>query len=424
MNIILFYFLLFVFWIERAGNFSLTPIKGLSLMNLTIYMLLFYLAVKIVVLKRKLWEPNNINKSLFMLILVFAFSILIKIMLGEVQIIRISQEIIILKNLCEPFLLFFIIFNLLETEEDCQRAIRGLLILLVLTLLTMFLVTSGIIEFGRLKVYSGEYSAGRSSGFGNPNDYASYLVIFIPLILSSFLFQQTLFKRVGSVLLLLMTLIGLIITGSRGGILSLIFSLLVGLWALNHEKMIRFRTIILVGPIFILLCIGSYALAPSQVKETLEKKLDPNQMDSGRMQGIDRFTSGRTLILRSGLALFIESPIYGHGQNTFLPLQEQRFGIIAVAHNRYLSYLVEFGIIGLSIYIMILIKIGRHIWCRIKTSKEFQKKVLYMSYFAGFCGYSFSLLAINATNSPYLFWIYTAVIYKYSQIGHQKGLEH
>ena len=224
----------------------------------------------------------------------------------------------------------------------------------------------------------------------------------------------------GNILLLVMTLVGLIITGSRGGILSLIFSLLVGMWALKHEKMIKFRTIMLVGPMFILLCAGSYALAPSQVKETLEKKLDPNQMDQGRLQGIDRFTSGRTLILRAGLSLFIESPIYGHGQNTFLPLIEQRFGISAVAHNRYLSYLVEYGIIGLAIYIMILIKIGRHVWYKIKASKEFQEKVLYMSYFAGFCGYSFSLLGINALISPYPFWIYTAIIYKYSQIGDQK----
>ena len=115
-------------------------------MNLTIYILLFYLACKIVVLKQKILEPNNINKSLLLLLLVFAFSIPIKIMLGEVQNIRISQEIIILKNICEPFLIFFIIFNLIETELDCQRAIRGMLILLVLTLITMFLVTSGIIE--------------------------------------------------------------------------------------------------------------------------------------------------------------------------------------------------------------------------------------------------------------------------------------
>lgn len=393
----------------------MTPIKGLSLMNLTIYILCFYVGCRIVVLKQKLFEPNNINKFLFVLVLVFAFSIPIKIMLGEVQNIKISQEIIIFKNICEPLLLFFILFNLLETELDCRRAIRGLLILLILTLLTMFLVTFGIIEFGRIRVYSGEYSAGRSSGFGNPNDYASYLVLFIPLILSSLLFQQTLFKRVGSVLLLLMTLIGLIITGSRGGILSLIFSLLVGLWALKHEKMIRFRTIMFVGPFFILLCVGSYALAPSQVKETLEKKLDSKQM-----QGIDRFTSGRTLILRNGLSLFIESPIYGHGQDTFAQLQEQRFGISAVAHNRYLSYMVEYGIIGLAIYIMILIKIGRHIWYKIKTSKEFQGKVIFMSYFLGFCGFTFSLIGLNSYNSLYIFWIYTAVIYKYSPIGDQK----
>ena len=415
MNIILFYFLLFVHWVEKAGDFSLTQIKGLSLMNLTIYLLLLFLSLK-GALRRKLWEPNNINKSLLMLVLVFAISIPIKIMLGEVQNIRISQEIIIFKNLCEPFLFFFIIFNLLETEEDCQKAIRGLLILLVLTVLTMFLVTYGIMEFGRLKVLSGTYSAGRSSGFGNPNDYASYLILFLPLLLFSLLFQETLFKRVGSVLLLLMTLIGLIATGSRGGILSFLLSLMVGLAFLNREKMIGARAIIFSVPMLILLGIASYSLAPSQVKSTLEEKLDPN-FKEGSIEG---YTSGRAIFLRNGLIFFIESPIYGHGQNTFLPLQEQRFGISAVAHNRYLSYMVEYGIIGLIIFIMILIKIYRHVWFHIRTTTEFRKRIFHISYIVGFCGYTFSLIAINASISLYLFWIYTAIIYKYSQIGDQK----
>ena len=419
MKIILFYIYLFVFWAEKAGGLSLTSIKGFSLANLIIYMLLFYWAFKIIVLKRNLYEPNNINTSLIMLILVFAFSILIKVMLGEVRNISISHEIIALKNQCDPLLIFFILFNIFETKNDCQQAIRGLLILLVMTLVTTFLVTSGLIEFGRLKVYTGVYGAGRSSGFGNPNDYASYLVLFIPLILCSMLFKNILSRYV-SVVLLVMTLVGLIITGSRGGILSFIFSFLVVLWVLNHEKMIRFHRIMLLGPLFILLCAGSYALAPTQVKETLEKKIIPNKMDVGPLQGIDRFTSGRTLILRSGLALFIESPIYGHGQNTFLPLQQQRFGITSVAHNRYLSYMVEYGIIGLAIYIIILIKIARYIWYRIKTSNKINEKVLYISYLAGFCGYTFSLLGINAFDSPFPFWIYTAIIYKYAQIEDQE----
>lgn len=349
------------------------------------------------------------------MILVVICSIPIKIWFGELRHISLFKEIMTFKNWVTPIILFFIIFNFVETEKDCNQVIIGLLILLVMTLLTMILVSFDVMQFGKLKVMEGEYSAGRSSGFGNPVEYASYLVLFLPLILSFLLFQKKLFKRAAIAVLLLMVFLGLIIAGSRGGILSFLISLMVYFTVLIREKMIRRTSIIFVGMALILFSLVSFSLAPSQVKRTLEKKIDPNFGDD-----LNVYTSGRTLIWRFGFDLFIESPIYGHGQNSFVSLMEQRFGIRAASHNQYLEQMVEYGIIGLAIYIMILIKIYQLVWHQIKISTEFRIKVLYVSYFAGFCGYAFSLLGVNAINTRFLFWIYAAIIYRYAEIVNKK----
>ena len=47
----------------------------------------------------------------------------------------------------------------------------------------MFMGLYGVAEFGTIDVTHG----GRSAGFGDPHDYASYLVLFIPLFLSFFM---------------------------------------------------------------------------------------------------------------------------------------------------------------------------------------------------------------------------------------------
>ena len=122
------------------------------------------------------------------------------------------------------------------------------------------------------------------------------------------------------------------------------------------------------------------------------------------------------MLWKNAWQIFLEKPILGHGPDTFLPLNIKRFGIEAVTHNEYLNYMVSFGIVGLAIFIMILIRIFGHVWRHFKTTSDSWRKILYASYIAGLIGYSFSMLAVNLYEPRFLFWIYTATIYKYTEL--------
>jgi len=341
------------------------------------------------------------------MIFVVVVSIPIKTLLSEVPRVSVLREIMAVKSWGNPYLLFFILFNIIDNQKTCRRALLGLGVLLIITVSTMLLVTFGVIQFGTVEVIKG----GRSAGFAEPNQYASYLVLFIPLLLSSFLFQRSFLTKTTAAILFTMTLSGLAITGSRGGALSFLFGTAAYLLIVNRQKMIKLRAIMSVAATVLVMGITAYVVVPSNVKQVLSQKFDP-----AGSEDLDDYTSGRTKIWHNGLLLFIDSPIFGHGQNTFVPLMEKRFLIGANSHNDYLLYLVHYGIIGLAIFLMIFTKICQHVWYHLKATTNPWSKQLYISYIAGFLGYAFSMLSVNVFSPRYIFWIYTAVIYKYAQL--------
>ena len=138
--------------------------------------------------------------------------------------------------------------------------------------------------------------------------------------------------------------------------------------------------------------------------------------DSSDNYEFQKATGDRFVLWASGLRLFIERPILGHGQDTVKPLMAKRFGLLAPAHNQFINKMVEFGIIGCAIYIIILLKVFKHVWKHMEETTDSWNKFLYISYIAGFAGWTFSMLGVQLYQTTYLFWVYTAVIYRYSQL--------
>ena len=155
----------------------------------------------------------------------------------------------------------------------------------------------------------------------------------------------------------------------------------------------------------------AFVAAPSMIKKTVLHRFDPTQSET-----MEKYSSGRLRIWRNSLELFAERPIFGHGPRTVANLMEMRFNEVKVAHNQYLNYLVEQGIIGFSLFIMIFLKIFQVMWHYEKNTPDLWQKKLYISYIAGLIGYAFSMLFINLTEPRYVFWFYTAVFHRYGQL--------
>jgi len=387
-------------------GFEMTHIPGLSFFNFIIYIFLFMWTFS-VVKNRKVVRPHKVNKYLLLMVLVMLVAILTKILRGEISNVSLFKEFIYVKSQTNPILLFFVLFNIVDDEKTCTRALLGLIALLAITVLSQFLGAFGIIEYDAATLAR----RGRAAGLGDINDYASFLVLFIPLFLSSFLFKRGALIKAAAAILLFLSFSGLIITGSRGGALSFLFSMLIYFLLLYREKIVNLRKIILLCMMLTVVSGVVLLILPSKVTDAVTARFDPAQSED-----LYELTSGRTIVWSCGLRLFMESPIFGHGNGAFLPLVEKKFSIRGVAHNQYLEHLVNYGIIGLTILLMIFFILFQYVWNQIQATTDIWNKQLYISYIAGYCGYLFSLLSINMSVSKYIFWLYAAVICTYVRL--------
>jgi len=405
ISVLFFYFFLIAFWIENVFGFKLTPIHGVSLLNLSIYLLLISWAIR-VIKTRKLFEPAKVNKYLVLLFLVVLVSIPMKYLMNELPNLSLYEELVSLKGWLNPILVFFILYNVLDDEKQCRYAMGGLLVFLVVTIVSAIAVYTGGFELGKLKI-----AKERSAGFAEPNQFAAYLVLFVPLFISGLLFGGYR-KKLFSVFIIFGVMISLFITGSRGGMISLLIAVLVYFYIFRALRLLRLWALILT------LCFGiplfgasAFFFAPEKARKTVMERFDPT-----KAKDTDEFTAGRISLWKNGFRLFLDSPVYGHGQATFIPLMKKNFRISGNSHNDYLLYLVHHGVIGLGLFLMVLWTLFRESWKIGVASERHGLKTLSLSYVSGFSGFVTAMFGVNIIQPLFLFWAYSAIILKYGRL--------
>ena len=406
ITVILFYFFLFTFWLENVFGFSLSPIKGLSLLNVSYYLLLFNWGAS-ALRKRVLFEPNSVNKYLSILACVIVTSIPIKLGLREVDNISLMGELLNLKGWLNPILLFFILYNTLDKEHHCSLALLGLILFMGVVSISTIAAQAGLVHLPGTKVM-----AGRAAGFAEPNQLAACLVLFLPILASGVLFGDGKRKKLFSLILILLLLIALVITGSRGGIIALGCCILVYFWIFSRKRLLRFSSLLFtVFLAFPLLMVSVFVLTPETVRESVATRFDPSTAANA-----SELTSGRTTLWVNGFQLFLQSPLYGHGMATFVPLMKKNFPIWANSHNDYLLYLVHHGIVGLGLFLLVLGSLFHQSWQITNRAEDRATSILALSYFSGLAGFAVAMFGVNIIQPLYLFWAYSAIVLKIDQL--------
>ena len=135
------------------------------------------------------------------------------------------------------------------------------------------------------------------------------------------------------------------LTGSRGGMLTMIVALLVIPLTLSLSPGRLAAAIGMLGL--------SGALAITYVPDKVVERLGTTG------QAVeDAHLGGRLTLWKAGFRAFTREPIWGHGVGGFVPAVIPELGPNAkVAHNSFLSVAVEEGLIGLVIFITMLVSV-------------------------------------------------------------------
>jgi len=274
--------------------------------------------------------------------------------------------------LAGPFL-FFVIINNINDERQINR------ILNVVVITGSLFGIYGILQYQGIDLSFWRGNVGRQAVFGlfgNVNYFAEYLVAILPLAVSLFFVTPFKSNKPKKILLLVGILAmggSLLLTFTRGSYLgfgvSLIFMFLLFLsckgktFIKENKKIFIFilLIVILAGLLFTipnpLNKPGSYI---SKIKDRSSITVLKNEFTSGRRMVIWKFTlmmiKDRPL-LGSGIGTFkynslrYQAEFFSQGDNRSL----YPYGIAHEAHNEYLHFWAELGIIGLGIFLWMII---------------------------------------------------------------------
>jgi O-antigen ligase len=426
MGTILVYIVLIAFWLENALNLELEKLfgmsMGLSFKNISFFFLglgwLF--AVKS---QKSLYNRNSINIYLILLGFFILISGFIEVLTIEnfsstQQLIVLKYLIVRLKNFINPWIYFILLLHILQSEKECRHAILGLMILVFVTAGAVAVDQHTAIKLGTsIDFYSYE---GRSAGFADTNEYAAYLVLMLPIIVYYALFRKQIANKVAYIIILFIAFMGLVSTVSRGGYIGFSFAACAFFIIAGRQRQINFtRTLAVLIIVIPLVGMFTYVAVPSSLKKSFHKKVieqaDPkthnlNPWRPKDLSYLEIYTSGRVSKWTKAFELFLESPIWGHGNystNEVLKI---------VPHNDYLNILVKYGLIGFFFYLMIYITIFRKLCFYMKNTNDDDSKMIYIGYLSGFIGYMVCMFGVGLAVPRYIFWVYTAVILKYAQL--------
>ena len=207
--------------------------------------------------------------------------------------------------------------------------------------LWVYVINCTLVIFMALSAGIGHFSTGVTDMY-DVNDIAMVLVCSLPITFYLMLQQQGFKKFILSIFMLL-TVITIIKTGSRGGALGLLA--IAGYVVLNSRSKIKALVISTIALVIL------FAFAPEESKERFVTMVKPETE-------YDQNYGDRKQIWTRGITIALSSPLVGAGIGNYTVADgssKDKMGPWKAAHNSYLQIAVELGLIGFVLYVLLTI---------------------------------------------------------------------
>lgn len=375
--IYLFYVWTFVL-IARPQDFidALTPIRpALSVGIIVVIVYVFYHA---------LYRNKLLDNQQCRLYLYFLATIMISIPFAYYR--RGAFEFVFTKYI-SAVLFFFLFYKLINNTRTLNN------------ILWTSCFGSGLYLLCAL--YQGEMVSGRLN-YGrmfDPNDLAYFAVSFLPL---NFLFiskKEQLWKRLLCVLNVVVSIVMILMTGSRGGFIALGIVVLM-LFIAESQIIKKSYKVIIAAITIVALIYGGTAIDLSRLDTITNIGEDYNVWDE----------TGRFEVWKKGLDLMLSNPLTGVGVSCFSEaIGRERLGrglqeIWQAPHNVLVQIGAETGIIGLILFVVISVKAFRIFGMSKSAGKSEQINIMGGIAMIGFTGHFISSMFLSQAYSIY--WVF------------------
>jgi O-antigen ligase len=232
----------------------------------------------------------------------------------------------------------------------------------VIALLLAYVLGAYVAVGDTLRVYRTEGSALRrfTAGSTDPNDLAMTLALAVPMAWYLGLRHRHPLARWACRVYVPLSMLAIVLTGSRGGLITAFVALLIVPFTMDRLTPARLVTAVA------LLGVGA-GLAIVYVPDTIFERLSTTGAEvAGGGLG------NRGQVWLAGLHAFALRPLTGHGTGGFVRAVTPELGIHSnVAHNSYLSLMVEQGLVGLVLYLLMFLAVYRDILRLTRMERRF-----------------------------------------------------
>jgi len=241
----------------------------------------------------------------------------------------------------------------------------------------------------------GAFEAGYRPGWvtGDPNYYSLSALLCLPFGYYLLRPRQPQWERYFCLTCLGLTVLGLTLASSRGGLLGLTASVLFAAWRSKHRLKVTAAAVAVLIPLM--------ALSPSS---PLTRLLSPDRSDQ-------ESTDSRLALWNAGLKMIGRYPLTGIGVGNFKPLVpkflEPGQNIQFIAHNTYLGIGAELGLPALGVFLAIFMAVFRSteaIRCSTRRTGPLLVQRTAEGLQVGLIGYAVAIFFVSAEYQK-LFWL-------------------
>jgi Lipid A core - O-antigen ligase and related enzymes len=307
------------------------------------------------------------NTKLIFYYLPFIFCIL----LSALKFMEFSFTVKEIVRWLELFLIYYLTINLINDD----RKVRVILYSMVLT--TAIVSIQGIINY-----LSIDWGRSAFAFFGNPNPFAGYINLIIPVLFGMLMAGVLLWERITLGILIIPSIVAWFLAFSRSAWLFLILTIILVFFLTKVKKRI---TLLLLVTLFAILAITSLS---SNIKERFMGKLSHNALDS---------LEDRIMCYPIGFNMVKDDLIFGIGVGNY-PLIVKKFTIDTEfkqtnLHNLYLQVFVEAGLMGLCTFVFWLVCVVKYLVSSLKAVENTGNYSLFVGLMGGVIVYLFNNLA-------------------------------
>jgi hypothetical protein len=373
-------------------RWDLTITTGLSAKNLAIYLVATFLALRMVVSRTSITAGGSMHAAFIVQIAYALVTLFVAAMVIEYQGYDLIESGIRLKASLIDYYIFFLVFLFgVQTAEEAMKVIKWILAGAVFANLATILDVVGIWNLG----YT-ERVDGRTQGaIGESNQYAAYIILFIPGLIAAAVASRGLMRLGGA----LLSSAALVMTASRGGFVGMIVGGAIGLYLFRH--LIQYNRIAgwVGGSLVLFVLVMSFSEYGGLLTERV----------FGQTSNIDatEASSGRTEIWTNLLFTMFQHPVTfltGFGWNVYWSMPF-RFS----PHNHYLAAWFNLGLVGLvCASYLIFSAIGRARRASLEARPPLRGQLI--AFVVGGTAVAVAVFFVDLHTPWIYFWMYTGVV--------------